>query len=410
LEWTKFIPAFVRGSLEKDIISLPHSPSYYVFDLFLHNLSKFDSFNKASIEQMFESLYVTIHNESLDPKYLTIARSLFVLLHRVLKRSVPEPEVGQLPSWSLLSILSGCDFFHPDDARSLWENIKWNSLILPAQRYLQDSADPRTLCQASFVSELKGLWRYLGLFSHTQDSFGSLEFQSNRPTFLHRLAQDPSIHWSPVQIACISEELDKFSGRNNHDEFIQYLNRRDHEGDTALLLACSTGNVAFVQLLLDRGADPSIPNNLGENGLHWLVSFQDGVLSNNTAIELAKKLRKAGKVNALAHARETNMSVADELLGFVSGTPLHRAIAKKRLDVCQLLVKLCFVDIDKKSGKAPFYNPMELAAALHLHEILGYLWKEKGAKSIPDPKLLYFDFVLTSRSIIPIWREQSQRW
>lgn len=46
------------------------------------------------------------------------------------------------------------------------------------------------------------------------------------------------------------------------------LDRRDAEGNTALHYVCREGYRDLVVLLLDRGADPMLPNNRGETPLH----------------------------------------------------------------------------------------------------------------------------------------------
>ena len=54
---------------------------------------------------------------------------------------------------------------------------------------------------------------------------------------------------------------------------------QEHDGDTALHAAASTGNINILQMLLAKGADPNVKNKLGGTPLMWaaVYGYQDAV-------------------------------------------------------------------------------------------------------------------------------------
>lgn len=70
-----------------------------------------------------------------------------------------------------------------------------------------------------------------------------------------------SMRKNPILLQKLCTQSDKFD-----------INRRDTEGETALILAVQEGMVASVKILLEAGADPEIPDN---NGVMPLKAAQE---------------------------------------------------------------------------------------------------------------------------------------
>ncbi len=70
------------------------------------------------------------------------------------------------------------------------------------------------------------------------------------------------------------------SSGGDHQTYAKFLNYVNHTflakevGDTALLLACAKGDLAAVQYLLSKGADPNITNDSNHTGI--MVAAQHG--------------------------------------------------------------------------------------------------------------------------------------
>lgn len=142
-------------------------------------------------------------------------------------------------------------------------------------------------------------------------------------------------------------------------------------GETPLLLACISGQYEITKLLLEAGSDPSLSSDYGDTPLHWLISFDSGHVE-----EIARALcRRSANINAIAqsfsyiHCGENN---------FVRGTPLMRAVVRKRIDVVTVLLEL---------GADPNYtvegaSAINLAAFLHDPAILKLLLSKSTDKPV----------------------------
>jgi len=102
------------------------------------------------------------------------------------------------------------------------------------------------------------------------------------------------------------------------------VNDTNKRGETALFLAFRSGHKAVVDLLLNRGADPTIYNKYSENLMHWLGSFDD-----DSVIDDATKLVAGGL--DLHQEAEKDESLMDSVAASYfhrtcPGTPLHRAV------------------------------------------------------------------------------------
>ncbi|MDB2415385.1 ankyrin repeat domain-containing protein, partial [Rickettsiales bacterium] len=98
---------------------------------------------------------------------------------------------------------------------------------------------------------------------------------------------------------------------------IEYRGKNKHpEGD-------------FVQLLLDKGADPNIKGNLGETPMHLAVDYED--------IDFFKSLLNKDDIEINAK-------------DLIETTPLNRAIYKENIDLVKAIMKIPGVDCTLNSG------------------------------------------------------------
>jgi ankyrin repeat protein len=71
---------------------------------------------------------------------------------------------------------------------------------------------------------------------------------------------------SPLQISILSktsQELKEYLLKNETD-----LNYKNINGETSVILCCSTGNEEFLKILLESKANPNIQDNNGSTALH----------------------------------------------------------------------------------------------------------------------------------------------
>ena len=190
----------------------------------------------------------------------------------------------------------------------------------------------------------------------------------------------------------------RFSDRSYSREIIDIIG---YCGDTALLLAASSknNNPEPVKLLIQAGADPSIPNKFGRTPLHWAVSWtgereqvelvnlliQAGADVNAvdqfgaTPLQFAAETGSVDSVKALINAganvnfqdqpgdRSTYQQVISALLSELvsaavdfnlpdqlGNAPLHDAALQGRVDVAQVLIEAgADVNATNNAGKTP---------------------------------------------------------
>jgi uncharacterized protein len=129
-------------------------------------------------------------------------------------------------------------------------------------------------------------------------------------------------------------------------------NTAAHDKHTALRLAASKGNVAAVQLLLDRGADPALENEQGNNALYEAIRFghasvvqllmstglatadSNSSLTAMPLLQLAALFRQAAVAQVLLEAgADVNATIHD------GTTALHTAAAKGSAAVVAVLLQ-----------------------------------------------------------------------
>ncbi|PNP56947.1 hypothetical protein FNYG_15298 [Fusarium nygamai] len=99
------------------------------------------------------------------------------------------------------------------------------------------------------------------------------------------------------------------------------LNSRNNYGETPLLLAFMARELSTVELLLNYGADASIPDDRGDTPLHWIFFFDDVSSLDSLTISL---IQRGGDINA--HTKTVWFEKFSQKL-LSGGTPLHRAAA-----------------------------------------------------------------------------------
>ncbi|KLU90411.1 TKL protein kinase [Magnaporthiopsis poae ATCC 64411] len=102
------------------------------------------------------------------------------------------------------------------------------------------------------------------------------------------------------------------------------IDARDKDGNTALLLAVRFGHVDIAKLLLEAGAQASLPNKRGETPWHWLVAIENP----EDMFDLVKLLlnQSGTSKNFLDATAEPPFGFIDALGINLGGTALHWAV------------------------------------------------------------------------------------
>jgi ankyrin repeat protein len=145
------------------------------------------------------------------------------------------------------------------------------------------------------------------------------------------------------------------------------INASDDDGNTALLLAVRFNHVDIAKLLLENGADASLPNKRGETVWHWLVAVE----KLEDTIELVKLLKKTGGSVLDATARPASGPI--DIFGIShGGTALHWAVELGMTGLARTLVS-CGADIQHSFNGA---RPVDIAIRRNRFEILRVFLKE----------------------------------
>ncbi|KAL8664455.1 MAG: hypothetical protein Q9202_003005 [Teloschistes flavicans] len=166
---------------------------------------------------------------------------------------------------------------------------------------------------------------------------------------------------------------------------------KDKERRSALIKACEYGHFAVAQLL--TVCCPQLQNEANSpSPLHWLIMFTE-----DEARKMAALLEHAGAagsesanglsnniINSMPAPGSEPQAFPEHCLELV-GSPLHWAVGVRNLPVVTLLVELgadvhqrwSFTRLpenDHPNHRRPSFSPFELSIALHLPEIVKFLW------------------------------------
>ncbi|KAF1892060.1 hypothetical protein Lal_00036414 [Lupinus albus] len=189
-----------------------------------------------------------------------------------------------------------------------------------------------------------------------------------------------------------------FSAREGQIEICKYLLEQlnlhidsiDDDGETALIHAARQGHTHTAKYLIDRGANPTIPSNLGATALHHAAGIGDielinYLLSRGVNIDLESD---AGTplVWAAGHAQQTALSVllqhgANPNAETDDGiTPVLSSVAAGSLACLDLLIKLG----GKVNITAGGATPLHIAADNGSLELINCLLKAGTDPNISD--------------------------
>ncbi|MCJ1436345.1 hypothetical protein MMC27_005723 [Xylographa pallens] len=140
----------------------------------------------------------------------------------------------------------------------------------------------------------------------------------------------------------IGDLLDYMSGEGP----TTILDRRDLNGDTAMLCACRGAHPKIIHKLLDLAADARAINRQGENCLHLLPCLQEDDVKSIACrlIEQGADLRQEAQDISIVGGYETYF--------FVAGCPMTRAITMNRPMILEILLRLEDKDPRENSARA----------------------------------------------------------
>lgn len=151
----------------------------------------------------------------------------------------------------------------------------------------------------------------------------------------HLSAKGLNILYVPIHMACYEGNIDAVRVFIQQGEML----RSDHTGQTALHIACRFGHTQIVNLLLEMGMDPNIPDTANNTPLHDLANSTN--CSEEIKIAIATLLLSKANINA------TNA---------YGITPLHFACQMSDLKlVAFLITKGADVNLCDKEGLSPLH-------------------------------------------------------
>ncbi|KAG7461223.1 hypothetical protein MATL_G00207810 [Megalops atlanticus] len=161
---------------------------------------------------------------------------------------------------------------------------------------------------------------------------GAVESLTKMAQMGKSLAQLNKQGWSPLHEAA-------FCGQEKCLELIlkvhpELINGRTHRQQTPLLLASAAERLACVRRLLQKGADPNIPNKNGETPLYKACEQENAKI-------VALLLNFGTQVNKPC------------LQGW---TPLHEAVCRNNVEICEMLLKAgAKIGTTNKYGITPLF-------------------------------------------------------
>jgi ankyrin repeat protein len=163
------------------------------------------------------------------------------------------------------------------------------------------------------------------------------------------------------------------------------INAVNDSHETALIIACRWNSYDIIHLLLDNGADASITDERGENGLYWLSSLPE-----QSAEHTARRLVEHGaKLHVCSDEAWESTDLFPDSYFYDCRTkagpsgPLVRAVANRDMYSLRVLLKL-YNERSEEIGSenkwagvfTAFHPALRIAAELHLYQIAELICKE----------------------------------
>ena len=151
------------------------------------------------------------------------------------------------------------------------------------------------------------------------------------------------------------------------------VNQLNDAGETPLLSACRSGHREVVEVLMKRGADPTIVTSSHESPLHWLISFEEDEMEGFGQVLLSKGADVWSSTSTATKYSEFPSGI--DLDSLPPGTPLTWAVQQDRPDIVRFLIRaagtarIC-VGNSNSMLKEWANKPMEWAAHYHYRECL----------------------------------------
>ena len=252
------------------------------------------------------------------------ARAVFMRLHQACGREMPAevPILDWLETATALgSKIASSDLLRTDLAR--------HARALRSFQYLWNQLAPWSYTNRAAIEEARST------FNVTDDSNLAETIQH-----LLSLSQDRGAQ-SIEDIECRGWNMLHFAATFGYVSMLQKLlelgarvNHQNSFGATALLCACRSNRLLCVEILLDNGADPSIPDRSGSTTLHYMI-FMD---EKDIPYISSRLVANGAEVGAKSIPYIPIYQFIGESKGYC-GTPLHWAVDAGRLDVCQNLLR-----------------------------------------------------------------------
>ncbi|CAB0030116.1 unnamed protein product [Trichogramma brassicae] len=255
------------------------------------------------------------------------------------------------------------------------------------ENFLEHGHDPKCVVPGSGDSTLHMAMRVrIGITVHEYyQSKGLVELLLRGgvdPNLANEKGETPLHIISQKDYECEMVEL--FFRINDESNQLVQINARDKLGNTPLHVALKIQKKKVVELLLRRGADPTLANEKGDTPLHLICEKDsDGSLM-ELFFDVVENLGKIVQVDARNHSNETPLklalrhkkkTIAESLLRYganpnqvneANRTFLHEFCSAGQIDLAEIFFKIdsenrrpVLVDVLDNEGNAPLHLSLE---------------------------------------------------
>jgi ankyrin repeat protein len=350
----------------------------------------------TSIDKSAATRHLLRSAESGDPVSRAVSYRAIVGFSESLPNSIPEKDIAQ---WLCRSIEMGC-FGAKDDFQHLIASQNTDTAATLKRWY--QVAISRLRCFTAGV----GAGHFLDDRGNRLNPF-SIEKMESFEVEIARLASGDGFDINDFALNIRGDSLLHFASTCGFREALNCLiqnfgkalniNAINKDGETALLSATRAGQTETVRILLANGADLR-PSTSGENPLHWLAMFD---LEDIPELALSM-VQIPMATNSGANHTETRRLWLQQKASATKwsiywgselppGTPLHRAVHFKNLELVKSLLDLG-ADPLEPSSDADGQSAIEMACAHHQAGILEVMLDKLGiadVNNIPVQPLLH---------------------